>query len=118
MFIGVALVVLALCAIGMDVVTMDQFDLVRCYEYFFLAIVVGLLSLVVGLIGWAKQLDRARRISIGTIALIASATVCFIGFLIGGTDVHGPFYLFFLPMLPVGFVGLIVLMMGVASRSR
>jgi hypothetical protein len=111
-------VVLGLCAMAFDFVTMDQFDLVRYYEYFFAAILVGLLSLIVGLIGWAKQFDRGRRISIGTIVLIAPVLICFVGYLIGGTNVHGPFYLFFLPMIPVGLVALIILLMGVASRSR
>jgi hypothetical protein len=110
--------VLGLCAIGLDFVTMDQFDLVRYYEYFFLAILAGLLSLIVGLIGWARQLGKGRRISVGTIVLIASVSICLLGSLIGGTNVHGPFYLFFLPMIPVGLVGLIILLTGIVSRSR
>jgi hypothetical protein len=115
---GAGLVVLGLCAIGLDFVTMDHFDLSRYFQYFFLAILVGLLFLIVGLIGWAKRLDRGRRISIGTITLIASVSVCLVGSLMGGTNVHGPFYLFFLTMLPVGVVGLIVLLMGVVARTR
>ena len=114
--VGAGLVVFGLCAIAFDFVTMDQFDLVRYYEYFFLAILAGLLFLIVGLIGWAKQFDRGRRISIGTIVLIASVSICLVGYLIGGTNVHGPFYLFFLPMIPVGLVGLIILLMGATSR--
>ena len=116
--VGAGLVVLGLGGIALDVFSMDQFDLVQYYEYFLLAILAGILFLIVGLIGWAKQLDRGRRVSIGAIVLIASVSICFFGYLMGGTNVHGPFYLFLLPMIPVGLVGLIILLMGAASRRR
>jgi phosphatidylserine synthase len=117
-FVGVGLVVIGLCALGFDFVTMDQFDLSRYYEVFILAILIGVPCLIVGLIRWTNGLGRDRRISVGAIVLLASMVICLLGYLIGGPNAHGPFYFFFLPMVPVGLVGLIILLMGVASHSQ
>jgi hypothetical protein len=43
--------------------------------------------------------------------------VILIGYAIGGTNVHGPFYLFLLPMAPLLIVGIIVAIMAANSRE-
>lgn len=117
-FVGTSLVLTGLCAIGLDFVTMGAFDFDRYYGYIFLAILAGLLCLIVGLVAWAIQLDKRRKVSVGTTVFAVAVLVCLAGSLIGGTNAHGPFYLFVLPMIPLALVGLFILLMGVASRTQ
>jgi hypothetical protein len=85
------------------------------YLLFLIAIGIGVLSLFVGLIGWAKQLGRQGRTVMGAIVFIAPVATCLLASLIGGTNVHGPFYLFLLPMIPVSVLGVALLLMAAAA---
>jgi len=84
---------------------------------FQLAILIGMLALFVGLIGWAKCLDRYARIRMGIFLLLAPICVCILGSLIGGTNVHGPFFLIFLPMFPISVMGLVLLIVVAISSG-
>jgi hypothetical protein len=51
----------------------------------------------------------------GTIVLTAPIATCVLASVIGGSNVHGPFYLFLLPMIPVSVLGLALLLMAAAA---
>jgi predicted membrane channel-forming protein YqfA (hemolysin III family) len=77
-----------------------------------------MLELFVGLIGWAKCLDRHARIRMGIFLLLAAIGVCILGSLISGTNVHGPFFLIFLPMFPISVMGLVLLIVVAISSGH
>jgi hypothetical protein len=72
------------------------------YEGFILAIPVGVVLLLVSLIGWAAVLGRTGRARIAFFTLTIPVAVILIGYLLGGTNVHGPFY-YFCCRWPFGF---------------
>jgi hypothetical protein len=87
------------------------------YELFLFAIAFGTLVLVGGLIGWFKYLNQSRRSTMGLAALGGPIVVSVIGGLVGTTNVHGPFFLIVIPMLPVALLGLVLLVVALASRG-
>jgi hypothetical protein len=112
---GIGLLAIGLGAFGVDFLTMGHFDFIAAHSLLFLiAIGIGVVSLFVGLIGWAKQLRRQRRAMMGGFLFVAPVAICLLASLIGGTNVHGPFYLFLLPMSPVSLLGLALLLMSAA----
>ena len=118
---------IALCGAGLAVIGFEAFlaDFLSVgrffsffndnYETFLLAIALGTLALIGGLIGWFKYLNRSGRSTMGWIVLATPIGVCVIGGLIGSTNVHGPFFLIALPMAPVALLGLVLLVVA-ASR--
>jgi hypothetical protein len=88
------------------------------YELFLLAIALGVLALIGGLIGWFKYLNRSGRSRMGLTVMVLPIGVCVIGGLIGTTNVHGPFFLMVIPMVPVSLLGLVLLVVALMSRSE
>jgi hypothetical protein len=84
---------------------------------FLLAILVGTALLLISLFGWAVVLDRTGRSRIAFFTLTLPIIVIWIGYAVGGTNVHGPFYLFSLPMVPLLIVGVVVGIMAANSRG-
>jgi|HubBroStandDraft_1064217.scaffolds.fasta_scaffold128764_1 hypothetical protein len=116
--IGVGLVVIGLGAFGLDFATMGHFfaSISDWYEPFLFAIPVGMALLLVSLIGWAAVLGKTGRTRIAFFALTVPFGVILIGFALGGTNVHGPFFLFLPPMAPLIVVGLVVAAMAASAR--
>jgi hypothetical protein len=85
---------------------------------FLLAILIGMLISLVSIVGWAKRLDRHDRGKMGAILCLAPVGVCIVGSLIGGTNVHGPFILIFLPMFPISVLGLALLILVAVSARE
>lgn len=113
---GIGLLAISLGTFGVDFVTMGRFEFIDNHSQFFLiAIGIGVSFLFVGLIGWAKHLGRQGRAIMGTIVFIAPIATCVLASLIGGTNVHGPFYLFLFPMIPVSVLGLALLLMAATA---
>jgi hypothetical protein len=116
---GIGLLAISLAAVGVDFATMGRFDFIADhYQFFLIAIATGVLLLFVGLIGWAKHLGKQGRTVMGTIVFIAPIATCVLASLIGGTNVHGPFYLFLLAMIPVSVLGLALLLMAAAASRN
>jgi hypothetical protein len=113
---GMCLVVIGLGAFGADFIAIGIPFIDRHSDVFLLAIAVGMLLLLVSLIGWAAVLGKTGRSRIAFFTLTVPIAVVLIGYAIGGTNVHGPFFLFLLPMVPLIVVGLIVAMMAVNAR--
>ena len=91
------------------------------YEHmvlFQLAILIGILALFVGFIGWARSLDRQGRIRMGTVLLLTPIGVCILGAFVGGTNVHGPLSLIFLPMFPISVLGLVMLIIAAIASGH
>ena len=114
---GVGLLVFGLGAVGLDFATMDHLDLAEYYGVFLLAILIGAICLPVGLIGWAAQSGKHERARLSASTLAVAAVVWMIGYLLGGTNVHGPFYLFAIPMFFLILVGLALAIMAAAART-
>ena len=117
---------LALSSLGLDVIgigglcidyiAVDGLKFIdRHYEFFLLAILLGTLTLCVSLIGWAKSLDRPDRVMMGATLFITPTAVCELARLM--IDMHWPFVLIFLPMLPLSVIGLVILLFEAASGA-
>jgi len=113
---GIGLLTIGLGAFSVDFVSRGRFELIDDhYQLFLTAISIGLLATLLGLIGWAKHLGKQGRARIGVITFCAPIAVCLLGGLIGGTNVHGTFYLFLFAMTPLSLLGLVLLFMAAAS---
>jgi hypothetical protein len=77
----------------------------------------GMLLCVISLIGWGISSTKSKCAGIGIVAILASVSVCIAGSLVGGTNVHGPFYLIFLPMLLVSLSGMILLLIAAFRKG-
>jgi len=115
--IGTSVAAISLGGFGFDFVTRGQLAFISDNsEYLLLAILVGVALLLVSLIGWAAVLGKAGRTRIAFFALTGPVVVILIGYALGGTNVHGTFFLFLLPMLPVIVIGLVVAIMAASAR--
>lgn len=109
---------IGLGAMGFDFVTRGEVSFISDhYEVFLLAIVAGAALLLISLIGWAVVLGKTGRSRIAFFTLTLPIAVILIGYAIGGTNIHGPFYIFLLPMAPLLIVGIIVAIMAANSRA-
>ena len=116
---GMSALVIGLVAFSLDAATMGNFDFISDhYEVFLLAILVGAGLLLVSLIGWAAALGKAGRRRIAFFTLTVPLGVILIAGVIGGTNVHGPFYLFLLPLAPLILVGFVVAIMAANTRRE
>jgi hypothetical protein len=115
---GAILTVAGLGAFGVDFVTRGEFAFLSDhYEVSLLAILTGVVLLLISLIGWAAVLGKVGRTRIAFFSLTVSIGIISIGYALGGTNVHGPFYLFLLPMAPLIIVGLVVAIMAANARA-
>lgn len=114
---GVGLLVFGLGAVGLDFVTMDQFDWAEYFGIFLLAILVGAISLLIGLIGWAAKSGKRERGRVAAVTLLVPSGVFCIAYFAIGTNVHGPFYLFAIPSFVLILIGLTVAIMAAAART-
>ena len=79
--------------------------------------VAAMLVCAISLIGWGISSTKSKCAGIGVASIVASVAVCILGSLVGGTNVHGPFYLIFLPMLFISLSGLILLLIAAFRRG-
>lgn len=77
----------------------------------------GMLLCVIGIIGWGVSTPKSQCAMIGVVAILGSLCVCILGSLVGGTNVHGPFYLIFLPTLLISLAGMILLLIALFRRD-
>jgi drug/metabolite transporter (DMT)-like permease len=76
---------------------------------------LGIILCVVSLLGWAKHSDRRGRLTIGAVTFLLSAGIAIFGNLIRPSDVHGPFSLLFLTLLPTSALGLALWLFAMRS---
>jgi len=101
-----------------DYAFMGGIDLID--EHFGTILVAALAAMLlcaIGLIGWGISSTKSKCAGIGLVAVLASVAVCILGTLVGGTNVHGPFYLIFLPMFLIALSGMILLLISAFRRA-
>ena len=81
------------------------------------AALAGMLLCAISLVGWGISSTRSKCAGIGIVAVLASVAICILGTLVGGTNVHGPFYLIFLPMFLISVSGMILLLISAFRRA-
>lgn len=84
---------------------------------FLIAAVAGVMFCSIGLLGWGAFSTKSECARIGGMALIASVTLCTLGSLVGGTNVHGPFYLIFFPTALISATGAALLLISALRRN-
>jgi hypothetical protein len=115
---GAALAAIGLGAFLLDFASIGDFLwLEEHLDQFFFAIPIGILVVFVGAIGWARHLERSRRVTLAGIVFIVPVSVCALVGLFASTNVHGPFFLFLLPIAPALLLSLILLMMPAGTKS-
>jgi hypothetical protein len=79
---------------------------------------VGMLLCAIGLVGWAKQLQRRGRIKVGAFTSLISVSISVAAASIGGTNVHGPLFLLCLLIFPPFVIGLLVWLSAAFSKAE
>ena len=87
------------------------------FQLFLWANLAGLILCVVSILGWARHLDRRGRVVIGAATFLLSVGIGIIGNLIRPYDVHGPFSMLFLTLLPTSILGLVLWLRAVRSNA-
>ncbi len=100
-------------ALGLSLSGVELLD--RLGDSVFLPALVGVLVLVIGLIGWASQLDRHARARMAGLALLPPGLLV-ITTVFGNPNIHGIFPLFLFTCIPLFFAGIILGIMALASR--
>src|SRR5262249_23478550 len=86
------------------------------FQLFLWANLVGLVFCVVSILGWARHSDRRGRTFIGAATFLLSVGISIVGNLIRPYDVHGPFSMLFLTLVPTSILGLVLLLHAVRSK--
>jgi hypothetical protein len=112
--LGISLMAVGLAAFAIDFMTRGHYSqyLGDNYELLFGIILAGLISLIVGFVGLASNLGRRGRASLGIKVLFLPIVVCVLAGILGGTNVHGTYFIFVLAMLPISLLGLILLVVA------
>ena len=112
---GVGLIAIGIGAGYFDVWTHFYFEFISSYfGFFLLAILVGIFSSFIGLIGWAKLLGRQRRARMAALVLISPWLAMLLGYPIAGTNIHGPSVFVMLLIIPASILALLLFFMSVA----
>jgi hypothetical protein len=89
----------------------DHFALALCANF------LGIIFCLVSLSGWAKHSGRQSRIKIGAMTFLVSVGTGVLGSIIRPIDVHGPFSMLFLTLVPTSVLGLVLWLNAVRTRS-
>jgi hypothetical protein len=115
-FLGIALLVASDAAVLVDSQTKGRFEFIDAhFGLVLIAIAVSVVLSYIGLIGWAKHLRKQGRCMLGATVLFLPVAICLWASLTADTNVHGPIYIFVLPMIPVSILGLILLFVGAVT---
>jgi hypothetical protein len=115
---GGAVVAFGQGATLLDFAAMGGVDFVdQHFELFMLAIPVGFLLVFIGAICWARHLIRGHRIALAAIVFLAPLSCCLLVGLFVGTNVHGPFFLFFFSLIPALILSVVLLVMAAVAKN-
>jgi len=87
------------------------------FQLFLWANLVGLVLCMVSILGWVRHSDRRGRTVIGAATFLLSVGTGVLGNLIRPYDVHGPFSMLFLTLLPMCILGLVVWLRALRSNA-
>lgn len=108
--VGVGLAAIGLGAGYFDVATHFRFAFLSDhFGVFLIALLLGILSSFVCLIGWARRLRKATRVRTAGIVFISPWIAGLLGYPIDGFNVHGPSALLLFPIVPAASILALVL---------
>ena len=111
--LGMSFIAIAIAAGYVDVATRFEFDFIsRDFGAFILATLVGIVLAFVGLIGWAKRLNRGARCRTAGLVFAAPWIARLLGYPIAGNNIHGPAALLLLLVIPATILALVLLRAG------
>jgi hypothetical protein len=87
------------------------------FQLFLWANLVGLVLCMVSILGWVRHSDRRCRAVIGAATFLLSVGIGVVGNLIRPYDVHGPFSMLFLTLLPTAILGLVLWLRAAGSKT-
>ena len=87
------------------------------FQLFLWANLVGIVLCIVSILGWVRHSDRRGRTVIGAATFLLSVGISVFGNLIRPYDVHGPFSMLFLTLLPTATLGLVLWLRAVRSKA-
>ncbi len=110
--VGVALVVTGAAAEYVDVATHFRFEFISDdYEFFGLALLVGVFLSFAGLIGWARHLDRPARVKAAGAVFAFPWVAVLLGYPIDGINVHGAAPIVLMLVIPATILSVVLLLM-------
>jgi hypothetical protein len=110
---GVSLIAIGVAAGYVDVATHFRFQFLSDDSgTFILAILVGLLLVFVGLIGWAKHLKPGTRARRAGIVFAAPWIALLVGYPIAGNNIHGPGAILLVMIIPATILAVVLLIMA------
>jgi hypothetical protein len=115
---GAIATIIGMVAYGIDFLSVGEFSFISDhFEIFLLLIAVGVALLMTGLVGWAATLGKKGRMRIAFPVIGMPLVVIAIGYCLGGTNVHGLFFLFLFAMAPLIVIGLVLVIMAASVRG-
>jgi ABC-type transport system involved in cytochrome c biogenesis permease subunit len=113
---GVCLIALGLAYFFFDEVTVDRFGSSSVLTVFAYAGLVGVLLASIGLIGWAKQFGRKKRLQMAASVFFAPWIAVFFAYLVDDLNMHGSAGLVFLLLLFAIILTMILLIMAATAK--
>lgn len=116
--VGIGLIAIGILAGYIDVGTNFRFEFISDrFDFFILALAIGVILTFIGLVGWAAQPGKRRRGLVAGLVFIAPWIVLLLGSSIGGTNIHGPAALVMLLIIPASILALVLSIMAAVRRT-
>jgi hypothetical protein len=109
--VGIGLIVIGAAAGYVDVGTRFKFEFISdYYEVFGLALLVGTLLSFIGLIGWARHLERQYRVRMAGLVFAFPWIAVLLGYPIDGINVHGAAPIVLMLIIPATVLSVVLLL--------
>ena|SRR5216683_1105228 len=113
---GIGLIAIGIGAAYLCDTTRLDFEFISDhFDVFALGILVGVVLSVIGLIGWAKQLERQRRALMAVLVFLSPWLAMLLAYPIAGANMHGGAGLVGVLIIPASVLALILFFMTVAA---
>lgn len=110
---GFALIVTSVAAEYVDVATHFKFEFISDhYGFFGVALLTGILLSFVGVIGWARYLDRSACLATAGAVFALPCIAVLVGYPINGINVHFAAPTVLMLVLPAAILSVILLLMS------
>jgi len=113
------LIALGVSAFYIDVAVNFRYDFIEHhYDAFGMSILVGIVFVFVGCIGWATHCSKPRRSRMAGIVFVAPWAALVVGSPIGGMNIHGPSAISMMLIIPSTLLAVVLLIMAALSRQE
>ena len=110
--VGICLIVVGIAAGYLDLATHSRFEFLSDhFSIFLIAPLIGVAASSAGLIGWARRLKRKARARMAALVFVSPWIAGLLCYPIAGDNIHGPFALVILLVIPASILALVLFLM-------